>query len=64
MNDEGIKEVILSRGFVIIEDAKVGERVEDFARKYYPFQNEDGLCFLQETLIDKVRLGLNGSKSL
>lgn len=54
MDVGSIKEAILKDGFVVIEASDVGQRVDDFTRKKYPFRAEGGLFFLKDTLSDSV----------
>lgn len=54
--DERIKQELLTDGFFVIEDPQVAVRVRDFAEKKYPFQNEEGLAFLDATLSDQVSM--------
>ncbi|OAQ59759.1 hypothetical protein VFPPC_15000 [Pochonia chlamydosporia 170] len=52
MDGNRIKEAILKDGFIVIEAGEVGQRVDVFRGKKYPFLKEGGLYFLKDTLED------------
>lgn len=56
MDSDRIKEAILKDGFIVIAAGEVGQRVDVFKEKKYPFLTEGGLYFLKDTLADTVCL--------
>lgn len=43
---------LLEDGVVFVEDPEIGQRVDEFDRKDFPFQTEEGLKFCQKSTFD------------
>lgn len=52
MDSEGPKTSILKEGVFLLEDPMIGRRVDEFDRKKFPFQTEEGLDFIRESILD------------
>jgi hypothetical protein len=52
MDSEGPKTSILKDGVFLLKDSMIGRRVYEFDRKNFPFQTEEGLDFVRESILD------------